>query len=640
VYAQGEQAAYKNYTNVADYLAAGAQVNSEAIALRFENESVSYQALHEQSEQLALYLQQQGLRAQAPIALCLDRSVNMVVALLAALKAGSPYLPLDPELPQERLDFMIADSGAQFVLTQTNYVDRFISKSSDFKVLDFSNDSIKEEIKHTIADAKGELQNSAQHDDLFNIIYTSGSTGNPKGVMVTHGGILNRIQWMQSEYQLNTDDKVLQKTTYSFDVSVWEFIWPLSQGASLVLAKPDGHKDPEYLTQLMLEENISHCHFVPSMLLTWLETDALENTSKASGSSQLKSLQKVFCSGEALSREAVNQFYEVLPDCELHNLYGPTEAAIDVSYWHCEKGLDSQCMVPIGKPVSNTQLWVLDSAGQLLAPGVAGELHIGGVQLARGYLSRGNPNLDKLNATTFVEHEINGVGVQRLYKTGDLVRQRRDGVIEYLGRIDHQVKIRGYRIELGEIESRLQSIESVALSVVVAAQLQADSDQQLVAYISTQQTVEDKELLSQSIKAELGKHLPSYMVPNIIMVLDELPLLNNGKINRKALPKAELQQAEFVAPRTETEITLAGIWQEVLGVEEIGIHDNFFELGGHSLLATRVVAKVRSELDVELKLRLIFELKTLEEMAALIGSIKRFALDEQDDDNDLEEIDL
>jgi len=228
--------------------------------------------------------------------------------------------------------------------------------------------------------------------------------------MVTHGGILNRIQWMQDEYQLSAKDRVLQKTTYSFDVSVWEFIWPLSQGACLVLSKPEGHKDPEYLTKLMQEESISHCHFVPSMLLVWLEHEAFEN---------LSSLQKVFCSGEALSREAVNRFYKELPDCELHNLYGPTEASIDVSYWHCEKDLNGQCAVPIGKPVSNTQLYVVDQQGLLVPPGVAGELHIGGVQLARGYLNR-----DDLNGNIFIEHTIEGVGRHRLYKTGDLVRQR------------------------------------------------------------------------------------------------------------------------------------------------------------------------------------------------------------------------
>ncbi len=600
---EGQSVAYPEFDNISAYLDQALSAHSDQIALRFEGESLTYQELHRRSDSLAIYLQEQGLVSQAPIALCLERSVDMVVAILAAVKAGSPYLPLDPELPQERLHFMLSDSQAAYVLCQTKTLALF--ENIEFEGLDQpALLNLEDEALQTVLEnVSGDVSNTSIGEDLFNIIYTSGSTGQPKGVMVTQAGILNRIQWMQSEYQLEASDKVLQKTTYSFDVSVWEFIWPLSQGACLVLAKPDGHKDPAYLTELIQQEQISHCHFVPSMLLSWLEFEPQCD------------IQKVFCSGEALSREAVNQFYQLMPKAELHNLYGPTEAAIDVSYWHCEAG-DEQKSVPIGQAVANTQLRILDRQQQLVPVGVAGELHIGGVQLARGYLNR-----DELNATTFIELELEGQS-QRLYKTGDLVRQRRDGLIEYLGRIDHQVKVRGYRIELGEIEARIQSIEGVSLSVVIAAEL--NGSQQLVAYVSSAQDGEEyREALSTKIKQQLTDQLPAYMVPSVIMVLDELPQLNNGKIDRKRLPKPEYKQAEYKAPETETEKTLAAIWQEVLGIEKVGTQDNFFELGGHSLLATRVLSKLRAELEKDIRLVKLFELPNLFELAQYIDGLSK-----------------
>ena len=562
-FSSGEIIAYPAFDNIDAYLDEALSAHTNNVALRVDGQSITYEDLHQQVVKLANYLQKgvNDSKSDQPIALCLERSADMVVGILAAIKLGRPYLPLDPSLPEERLQFIVADSEACVVLVHslTSHI-----INSDASVINLS-----AEAEVIAASNTNEIMCSVEGRDLFNIIYTSGSTGNPKGVMVTHEGILNRIQWMQSEYGLKPENKVLQKTTYSFDVSVWEFIWPLSQGACLVLASPEGHKDPAYLNQIMRDESISHCHFVPSMLSAWL--------SFGGDDIQLPELQKVFCSGEALSREAVNQFYETLTNSELHNLYGPTEAAIDVSYWACEKGESITSRVPIGKPVANTQLYVLDSQGQLAPPGVAGELHIGGVQLARGYLNR-----DDLTSTTFIQHTLNNQE-QRLYKTGDLVRQRRDGVIDYLGRIDHQVKVRGYRIELGEIETRLQEVEGVELSVVVAAGL--NQEQQLVAYVSQESVKDDtaddkadKDTLVQTIKTALGKHLPAYMVPSVVMVLDEIPLLNNGKIDRKRLPKAEVEQAEFIAPSTETELVLASIWQEVLGVEQIGILDNFFEL--------------------------------------------------------------
>lgn len=592
----GKRIAYPAYKNVVEFLLAN--VPRRASALRFEGKSLSYTELHERSEQLALYLQGQGLAAQAPVALCFERSLDMVIALLAVLKAGSPYLPLDPELPKDRLDFMLEDSAAQFVLCSKAHAARF-------------NNSINLDdaaIQNAIRQSEGKLANQPHGKDLFNIIYTSGSTGKPKGVMVPHEGILNRIQWMQSEYQLKPHDKVLQKTTYSFDVSVWEFIWPLSTGSCMVLAAPEGHKDPVYLSDLIQQEGITHCHFVPSMLQSWLASGEAERAN---------SLQKVFCSGEALSRESVNHFYQVLPKAELHNLYGPTEASIDVSYWPCEQGAANECSVPIGLPVANTELFVLDNWGQLVAPGVAGELHIGGIQLARGYLNR-----DDLNSQNFVERQLGGQ-TKRLYKTGDLVRQRRDSVIEYSGRIDHQVKIRGYRIELGEIESALLSqsvgIYSVEHCVVVASRLMGAT--QLVAYVSSTQAKDEtqKSALRAHLKNHLSNVLPGYMVPAVIMVLDEMPLLSNGKINRKALPPAVFEQAVYQEPRTVIEKTLASIWQDVLRLERVGISDNFFELGGDSILSIQIISAARKR-NIVISPGQLFRYPTIAELALIANT--------------------
>ena len=588
----GKRIAYPAYKNVVELLLAS--VPRRATALRFEGKSLSYAELHERSEFLALYLQNRGLKAQAPVALCFERSFEMVIAMLAVLKAGSPYLPLDPELPQDRLDFMVEDSGVQFILCSEPFEKKFVNSIN-------LND---QETLNAIARSDGKLANVAQGKDLFNIIYTSGSTGKPKGVMVSHAGILNRIQWMQSEYQLKPEDKVLQKTTYSFDVSVWEFIWPLSSGACLVLAAPEGHKDPVYLSDLIQKENISHCHFVPSMLQSWLVSGEAERAG---------SLQKVFCSGEALSRETVNQFYQALPQSELHNLYGPTEASIDVSYWHCEQGEANECSVPIGLPVANTELFVLDKQGHLLAPGVTGELHIGGIQVARGYLNRA-----ELNAQTFIEYELCGQ-LRRLYKTGDLVRQRRDGVIEYLGRIDHQIKIRGYRIELGEIESALLGQAQISHCVVVASQ--ALGTQQLVAYVSTSEIKDDvqKSALRTQLKNHLNSVLPNYMVPTVIMVLDEIPLLSNGKINRKALPAAVYEQAMYQAPRNPIEKTLTSIWQEILRIEQVGISDNFFELGGDSILSIQIISAARKR-NIVISPKQLFRYPTIAELAQIAST--------------------
>jgi acyl-CoA synthetase (AMP-forming)/AMP-acid ligase II len=369
---------------------------------------------------------------------------------------------------------------------------------------------------------------------------------------------------MQDEYGLTASDRVLQKTPFSFDVSVWEFFWPLMSGATLVVARPGGHKDPAYLAELIATQGITTLHFVPSMLQVFVQEPA------AAGCA---SLQRVICSGEALSHDLQTRFYDLYDSTDLHNLYGPTEAAIDVTYWACERDADTS-IVPIGRPVANTQIYIVDSAAKPTPVGVAGELWIGGIQVARGYVNR-----PELTAERFITDPFSSDPDARIYKTGDLVRYRADGTIEFLGRIDHQVKLRGFRIELGEIEATLDALPAIEQSLVLLRE-ETPGDKRLVAYISGANAAAPD---IAELRHVLQQELPDYMVPNAFLVLDEFPLLPNGKVDRKALPAPEWQAAnEYVAPRTPTEEVLADIWQAVLKVDQVGIHDDFFELGGHS----------------------------------------------------------
>ncbi|MGO4773894.1 amino acid adenylation domain-containing protein, partial [Flavobacterium sp. W22_SRS_FK3] len=436
--------------------------------------------------------------------------------------------------------------------------------------------------------------------NLAYVIYTSGSTGIPKGVMNEHGGIVNRLLWTQSHYQLKSDDIILQKTSFSFDVSVWEFLWSISCGARLVFAKPEGHTDVEYLKYIIEKESITTIHFVPSMLRVFLEDIKLGDCN---------SLRRVLCSGEALLLDHVHLFKDKFKEVRLDNLYGPTEAAIDVSSWEVPmKGSISQIL--IGKPVANTGLYVLDDQNQLLPIGIIGELFIGGVQVARGYLNREELTREKFIANPFKEGE-------RIYKSGDLARWLPDGNIEYIGRKDDQVKIRGYRIELGEIENVLSSLEAVRQCCVLAKE-DASGSKRLVGYVVPEvQDDFDREVLQNQLRLSL----PDYMVPQMWVILEAMPLTSNGKLDKKALPnpeRSELSSKEYVAPRNETEAQLAAIWQELLGVERVGIYDNFFELGGHSLLATRLVSMIRKKIELEITIKDVFEFTRIEELSTYL----------------------
>ncbi|MFC4852117.1 amino acid adenylation domain-containing protein [Actinophytocola glycyrrhizae] len=539
-----------------------------AVAVTFEGEHLNYAQLNAMANRIAHRLRATGAGAETLVGVCAERSLELVAGLLGVLKAGAAYVPLDPEYPADRLAFMVTDAAAPVVLTQSHLQDVLPSTDATILVLDHEEEWAGQPIHNPPPTTA---------DQLAYVIYTSGSTGRPKGVPNTHRGIVNRLDWMQKRYGLTASDAVLQKTPASFDVSVWEFFWPLQTGARLVLARPGGHKDAGYLRDLLVAEQVTTAHFVPSMLTVFLGEDGIEAAT---------ALRRVICSGEELAHAAAVEFTTRFPHCELHNLYGPTEAAIDVSAWQCDPAaLRAVTSVPIGAPIANLRLYVLDERGNPAPVGVAGELHIGGTGLARGYHNR-----PALTAERFVPDPFAGEPGARLYRTGDLARWRHDGTIDFLGRIDHQVKLRGLRIELGEIESALRDQDGVTETAVIVRE-DNPGDKRLVAYVVGTADAAD-------LKAALKDTLPEYMVPAAFVALDALPLTPNGKLDRKALPAPVVTRdasAELVEPRTGTEHLLAVIWKDVLGVGTLGIDDDFFDLGGHSMLATQVVARIRKE---------------------------------------------
>jgi amino acid adenylation domain-containing protein len=573
---------------------------ADRVAVVFDEQSLTYGELDRRSNQLARALTKHHVRCGDLVAVYMERSVELVVALIAVLKAGAAYVPIDPEYPRDRIEFMLSDVKPTALISQRRLIQTLPSRTDVLCVDD---------------DGGGELASQSAEplgvrvvpNGLAYGIFTSGSTGRPKCALNTHVGIVNRLVWMQEEYGLEPSDRVLQKTPYSFDVSVWEFFWPLLVGARLVIAEPGGHRDPAYLVRLIVDQGVTTLHFVPSMLQVFLAEPRV---------AQATSIKRVICSGEALPVDLTQRFFEV-QESELHNLYGPTEAAVDVTYWACQRGSTDRT-VPIGRPVANTQMHVLDSHLECVPIGVAGEVYIGGIQLAQGYLGRPGLTADRFVVDPFPVRAGN-----RLYRTGDLGRVRPDGAIEYLGRIDHQVKVRGFRIELGEIEAALCEQTSVREAVVVVRE-DAPGNKQLVAYLVPKGQSPNVDGIRSSLKTKL----PDYMVPTAFVVLDAMPLSPNGKVDRKALPAPELPAAEkFDEPSTSTEEALASIWSNVLRVASVGRDQNFFELGGHSLLAIQVVSRIRKSFGVELPVRAVFEEPTL---AGLAGRIDAGLKGEQD----------
>ncbi|WP_250516572.1 non-ribosomal peptide synthetase [Caballeronia sp. INDeC2] len=573
-----------------------AKAAPDAIALEMSvgdsaSKRMTYAELNEHAERVAAALVSVGIEPDSAVALCVERSFEMVVALLGVLKAGAAYLPIDPDYPAERIAYLLDDAKPAVVLTQAHLRERVQAVASDARVFDtaalMQNDATLA-TPVEVADAQ-----------LAYLIYTSGSTGKPKGAGNTHGALANRIAWMQNAYRLTRDDVVLHKTPFGFDVSVWEFVWPLATGAKLAIAAPGDHRDPARLVAAIETHCVSTLHFVPSMLAAFVA-----HIDEFGDAHRCASIERIVASGEALAPELVARVARLLPDARLYNLYGPTEAAIDVSHWTCSARDIEESSVPIGHPIANLQLHVLDAALHPVPAGGIGELYLGGAGLARGYLGRAS-----LTAERFVPDPF--VAGARLYRTGDLARRRDDGALDYLGRIDTQVKLRGQRIEPGEIEALLRAEPNVRDAVVIVR------DEQLIGYIAcAAPDAFDETAVLNSLRSQL----PAYMVPAHVIALDVLPVTPNGKCDRNALPAPTRTQRNAEAPQTQTERELAAIWQRVLNLEAIGRDDDFFALGGHSLLATQANAQANLHWSLTLPLRTLFDERTLGRCAAAIDA--------------------
>ncbi|MFH7596930.1 amino acid adenylation domain-containing protein [Streptomyces racemochromogenes] len=563
----------------------------QAPATVFRGERLTYGELDARAELLARALRARGAGPEGIVAVALHRSTEMVVSLLAVLKAGAAYLPVDPSLPADRIAYLLSDAEPVLLLAD-DAVAAALPVSAELPRLD----------PGAVHDGDpGAVGPAPLSSHPAYVIYTSGSTGRPKAVVVEHAAIVNRLLWMQDRYRLGADDRVLQKTPFGFDVSVWEFFWPLITGAALVVAEPGGHKDPAYLSRVIQEESVTTVHFVPSMLAAFVEDP---------GAGRCGSLRRVVCSGEALPEELKNRFLDVL-DVPLHNLYGPTEAAVDVTHWDCRR--EDAGPVPIGRPIWNTSLYVLDPRGRPVPVGVAGELFLAGAGLARGYLRRPALTAERFPLDPF------GPPGSRMYRTGDLARHRADGSVEYLGRTDDQVKIHGFRIELGEIETALGHLEGVGRAAVVVRE-DVPGERRLVGYVVPEAGA-DPAPDTGAMRAELARSLPEYMVP-VLVVVDGLPVTPNGKLDRRALPApAAAAAAGYEPPAGETEELVAMVWASVLDAPRIGRHDDFFALGGHSLSATRVAARLRQSLGLDLPLHTLFEQRTVAALAIAVETV-------------------
>lgn len=572
-----------------------ARQQPENVAVVFQNRRLTYAQLEARANQLAYHLQGLGVGPEVPVAICMDRSLEMIVGILGILKAGGAYVPLDPQYPKERVAYVMEDVRAQVLLTQKTLRDGMPELGIAVVCVDSDWETIARNGENT-------PQANATAKNLAYVIYTSGSTGQPKGVMVEHGGLTNAINWIMETLEVSPSDRCILKTPITFDAAGRELFATLLAGGTLIVAEPGGHRDSRYLADTIRGERISILHCVPSLLQLLLEEPAF-NESLA--------LRAVMCGGEALTPQVVTRFQSRI-GAKLYNVYGPTETIIDSTYWPCEE-CTPHCAVPIGRPIPNAQVYILDDLLRLLPIGAAGNLYIGGVGLARGYIGRPD-----LTAEKFIPDSFSGEPGARLYKTGDLARYRPDGNIEFLGRSDHQVKIRGFRIELGEIEGTLGQ-HPVVLQAIVQAQEVGSGEKRLVAYVVA---ARESRPTASELRGFLKDKLPEHMVPAVFVLLDAFPLTTNGKVNRQALPTPDDRRPEldqiFVACRTPTEELLAAIWSQVLGVERVGIYDNFFQLGGHSLLATQVVSRIREAFQVEMPLRRLFEAPTVVGLAESI----------------------
>lgn len=595
-FAIGEPKDFPQEKSVVDLFYEAVDAHAARTAIAAEGQEMTYRELDERSNQLASLLLAGGVGREDKVAIGLDRSLEMMIGLLGILKAGAAYVPVDPEYPSERIRYMLGNVAAQFLLTTADHQDYFAGLHADtIIVLDAQDNPLD-----AFPTARPATRPAVT--DLMYVLHTSGSTGKPKGVMNQHDGVVNRLLWAQDYFGLRAGvDTVLQKTTFCFDVSVGELFWPLIAGAKLVFARPGGHKDDRYLREVIREAGVTTLHFVPTMLEVFLDSPL-----------ELPSLRRVLCNGEALTVHQVNTFKKRLPDTELHNLYGPTEAAIAVSHWPVPAGAEPVVLVPIGKPIANTPLYVLDERNNLVPYGVPGELFIGGIQVARGYI-----NQPDLTADRFVTMQVRPEGPpERLYKTGDLARLLPDGNIEFLGRIDGQVKIRGFRIELGEIASVLGEMPEVARAQVLA------KDEGLSAYLVAFVVETGRGFDPTAARRYLAERLPDYMVPAKFAVVPEMPLLPNGKTDRNALAAMTLDAgSETSAPEGAFEEALHDIWTEVMDQDRVGVTSSFHDLGGHSLTALRLVNRVNEAFELELAANTIFRFPTIRGLAGHIEAV-------------------
>jgi amino acid adenylation domain-containing protein len=558
--------------------------------------TLTYADLDARASRLADLLSGLGVGPEVIVAIHLDRSLEMVVGILGVLKAGGAYLPLDPEYPRDRRALMLADARPALLLTHSRWVDDLPEAGLRILLLDRDHPA-----PLAGAPAGGGEANDPRHPAY--VIYTSGSTGRPKGVVVSHGAIANRLLWMQRDFPLAADDRVLQKTPFSFDASIWEIFLPLLTGAELVLVRPGAHRDSAHLIAEIVARGITVLQLVPSQLRVFLEEEGVE---------RCRSLRRVFCGGEALPLELQHRFFSKL-GADLHILYGPTEASIDVTFWSCRRG-DEQPLVRIGRPIANTRIRLLDAALRLSPEGWEGELFASGAGLARGYLGRPD-----LTAERFLPDPFGEPG-ERMYRTGDLARWLEDGSLAFLGRADHQVKVRGFRIELGEIEAVLAELPEVRTAVVIVAG--GAPAGRLTAFVVAEP---DQRISVPAVREHLRSKLPEHMIPAAVSVLERLPLTPNGKLDRAALTVLEVETPETagVSPRTPVEEMLTGVFAELLGRERVGAADDFFELGGHSLLATQVISRLRQVFRVDLPLRSLFQAPTAAGLAALVEQARQ-----------------
>ncbi len=569
----------------------------ERVAVLFGDSRITYAELNAKANQIAHRLCGLGVQPDTVVAIMTERSLGMIAGIFGILKAGGAYLPIDPNLPAERIRYMLKDSGAVILLCQDQ--DHSVCAGFSGTVLDIEDSSL-------LAHLSSNLPQAAASSNLAYVIYTSGSTGQPKGVMIEHHSVINRLHWMQKEYPLSERDVILQKTPYTFDVSVWELFWWSWYGASLCFLEPGGEKDPAGIARTIAEHRVTTLHFVPPMLNAFL--DHLEEQCESLNA--MNAVKQVFASGEALPKHTVDRFFAILGQgrVKLVNLYGPTEATVDVTSFECKPGL---VRIPIGKPIDNIRMHVMDRQLRPLPIGIPGELCISGAGLARGYLGR-----PELTDEKFVLDPFNPG--ERMYRTGDIARWLPDGNVEYLGRIDHQVKIRGYRIELGEIAETMKKHPFVSDAAVID-RTGSDGSKYLCAYLVAVGDVTDGEC-----REHLHVTLPSYMVPSHFVRLDALPLTPNGKLNRGALPEPVLRaglddERSYTEPGTELEQALAGIWGEVLGREQVGIHDDFFHLGGDSIVLLRLASRIHNQLGMETELKELYTHRTISELAAYLS---------------------